>query len=197
MKNTFVCWQILGITRVWCILSQVSWPLRNFNWNFALAINPPSTAAPEDQLEYYRPTNSTSYKLHSLIITRGDLILTLSILNSEQGWICSFHSLKGVYHKILSLGAGFSNPFPAEDWAPILARWTCSEQFNAGEASHSASLSRQAKAVILVLMSLILTKAMNKFQSNYVWKNIWGFIDISIWHVCLQKCKILACNFSM
>ena len=62
---------------------------------------------------------------------------------------------------------------------------------------HSASFSRQAKVVTLVIAYTILTKTIYKYQSNYVWKNIWAVIDISIWHLCLQKCKILACNFQM
>ena len=61
----------------------------------------------------------------------------------------------------------------------------------------SASLSRQAKVVSLVIAYTILTKTISKYQSNYVWKNIWGVIDISIWHASLQKWKILACNFQM
>ena len=55
----------------------------------------------------------------------------------ERCWICSFFiSLEGEYWKILSLETRFFNPSPAEDWAPIQARWTFSWQFNAGEAAH-------------------------------------------------------------
>ena len=58
---------------------------------------------------------------------------------------------------------------------------------------HSASFSRQAKVVTLVIAYTILTKTIYKYQSNYVWKNIWAVIDISIWHLCLQKVQ----NISM
>ena len=40
-------------------------------------------------------------------------------------------------------------------------------------------------------------KTIHKCPSNHVWKNIWGFINTSMWHLCLQKCKILAGNLQI
>ena len=134
---------------------------------------------------------------HSLIITREGLILTLPIYLTLQGWIWCPSLPAGEYWPILSLGIRFSNTLPAENWAPILARWTWGKQFNAGEASHNVSFCRQAKVGTLVSAQLFLTKTIHKCPSNHVWKNIWGFIDTSMWHLCLQKCKILAGNLQM
>ena len=63
---------------------------------------------------------------HSLIITREGLIWTLSIHLTLQGWIWCPSLPVGEYWPILSLEMRFSNTLPAEDWAPILARWTWS-----------------------------------------------------------------------